>query len=238
MILNRRKTVLGSSLAYCITQDGKLTGDIVIPEGWTTHAASLTNNNSNMTSVVFPTTYTMLPSAACVNSENLESVTFKAPVTDVPMQAFYQCTGMTHLDIDWTQIKAIGSGGFYMALLIANFPNGIDVRLDNAVSIADNGLSGCTAIRTLHLGNKLTNCAAAFSANTHTLTVEEGFDCNLPVGGMRASDTDWAGIIANYKDNSSTGITRTLTLPAADYAALSEETLAAAKAKGLTVASA
>lgn len=67
--------------------------------------------------------------------------------------------------------------------------------------------------------------------------VAEGFDCNLSLGSLDGLNTV-SQIVDSFKDNSTTGVTRILTIHADVYELVSAATFAAAGAKGLTIASA
>ncbi len=87
-----------------------------------------------------------------------------------------------------------------------------EIVLPNSLQYLQNAcFSGCTALDNIHLPKGMLGVNAAFGSCTGitTFTVEEGFNCDLPLGACQLLSTDSViGIIDNYANNSG----KTLTL--------------------------
>lgn len=139
-------------------------------------------------------------------------------------------------------VTRIGAGAFYnnQSLAGVSLPSTI-VRIDG--NAASNGaFRGCSALTSIALPASLTLIQPYAFRGCSSLTspsIAEGFDCVVSFYDISAVTTDAvSAIVTNYKDNSATGVTRTLTLHATVYAALAQAIFDAATAKGLTIASA
>lgn len=101
-------------------------------------------------------------------------------------------------------------------------------------------LYGFTSLTTLKLPKSLTFVAGnALSAcgNITDIVLEDGFDCSLSIiGQSNLTEAVVQAMVAAYKNNALTGVTRTLTLASEVYDRLSAATILAATAKGLSIA--
>lgn len=109
---------------------------------------------------------------------------------------------------------------------------------DGLLHINMSAFTGCTALDNLNLPKTVTMVNTSAFANCtgiKTFTVEQGFNCDLPLGDCSALTVDSVvGIINNYKNASG----KTLTVHSNVFAQLTEDILTTATNKGLTIAEA
>lgn len=150
-----------------------------------------------------------IPAQAFSNYATLEKAIIGEGTYYIRNYAFSTCKKLTEIVLPNT-LKGIYNFVFVNCILLDN------VHLPKSVtSIHSTSFSGCTGIK--------------------TFTVEQGFNCDLPLGYCSALTVDSVvGIINNYKDASG----KTLTVHANVFAQLTEDIIATATNKGLTIAEA
>lgn len=130
-----------------------------------------------------------------------------------------------------TRIGAYAFAGC-ASLTLPSIPNGISV-------IDDWAFSGCTGITNMCLPKSIVSIGEhAFYGCTEIsdFKVDYGYDANLPLGSCKLLSVDCIrGIIENFADNGSTGVTRTLNLNPDVYALLSRDVMQSASQKGITI---
>ncbi len=118
------------------------------------------------------------------------------------------------------------------SLTLSSIPDGISV-------IGDWAFSDCTGITNMYLPQSIASIGEhAFYGCTKIsdFKVDCGYDANLPLGSCKLLSADCIkGLIENFADNSSTGVTRTINLNPEVYALLNREVLHSASQKGITI---
>lgn len=199
----------GSGMQY--DENALLTGDVVFPEGITT----IPNNyfyrtgieyTGKVTSITFPSTLETLGESAIRYIPTLHTINFKG-----------------------NNLKSIGN---YCFMANANLT---ELILPEGVETIGNGAIGYIYIERIHLPASCTsihNDAFARDSNLTNVTVGNGFNCNLNISAGTFTADIINSIITNYADNSG----KTLTVGSTNLAKLSDDDIAVATAKGLTLA--
>ena len=200
----------GDSGGLQLDENALFTGDVVFPEGVT----MIPNNyfyrsgieyTGAVTSITFPTTLVSLGESAIRYIPTLQAVKFKG-----------------------NNLKTIGRYCF-----MAN-PNLKEMILPEGLETINYASIGYINIEKLHLP------ASCISIDTYAfdsdyslidVSVGVGFNCDLNISSGTYTADVINSIIANYADNSG----KTLTIGSTNLAKLSDDDIAAASAKGLTL---
>lgn len=91
---------------------GKLTTNLIIPDGVTSIGSDAFNNCTGITSVSIPDSVASIGSGAFSGCDNLTSVSIGSGVTSIGMYAFYDCENLTNVNIP-NSVTNIGSRAFY-----------------------------------------------------------------------------------------------------------------------------
>jgi hypothetical protein len=199
--------------------------------------ASTTTNLSNcsfLQSVELKNNYTQIGNSAFQNCHLLANVLIPESVTSIGASAFQTIYLMKNITIP-SSVTSIGQAAF-------QYNYGIkELTISNAISVIGPGMFNyCRTMIKISLPNTITSFDSTALANCSSLSVillDNNFDADINISASTLySHQVLLGMIAAYKDNSGTGVTRTLTIGATNLAKLTSAEIAVAAAKGLTLA--
>ena len=201
----------GDSGGLQLDENALFTGDVIFPEGVTTIPNSYFFRNGieytgDVKSITFPTTLTSLGESAIRYIPTLQAVTFKG-----------------------NNLKTIGRYCFMAD------PNLKEVILPEGVETIEYAAFGYINIEKLYLpASCISIDSGAFDSDSNltAVSVGVGFNCDLKISSGTFTAEILNAIIANYAENSG----KTLTVGSTNLAKLSDDDIAAASAKGLTLA--
>lgn len=139
----------GGNGIYPIGENGRPTGDVMVPSGVTTLDKYVFTYNSNVTSITFSEGLISMGAEACKNDVNLESVSLPSTFKTFGQSTFESCSKLTTVNIpDSITELVIGSRCFWGCNLSNESANKL---ISKSSEIQDYGFYGCKNIKSIEI---------------------------------------------------------------------------------------
>lgn len=148
-VLNISGGTSGGNGIYPIGENGRPTGDVIVPSGVTTLDKYVFSYNSNVTSITFSEGLVSTGTEACCSDGNLESVSLPSTFKTFGQKTFESCGNLTTVNIpDEVTGLVIGSRCFWNCNLSDESANKL---ISKSSTIQDYGFYGCKNIKSIEI---------------------------------------------------------------------------------------
>ena len=139
----------GRNGIYPIGENGRPTGDVIVPSGVTTLDKYVFSYNGNVTSITFSEGLISTGSEACYSDNNLVSVSLPSTFKTFGQKTFESCGNLTTVNIpDEVTGLVIGSRCFWNCNLSDESANKL---ISKSSTIQDYGFYGCKNIKSIEI---------------------------------------------------------------------------------------
>ena len=139
----------GGNGIYPIGENGRPTGDVIVPSGVTTLNKYVFSYNSNVTSITFSEGLVSTGTEACYSDSKLESVSLPSTFKTFEQKSFESCGKLTTVNIpDSVTGLVIGSRCFWGCNLSNESANKL---ISKSSTIQDYGFYGCKNIKSIEI---------------------------------------------------------------------------------------
>ena len=149
-VLNISGGTSGGNGIYPIGENGRPTGDVVVPSGVTTLDKYVFAYNSNVTSITFSEGLVSTGTEACYSDSKLESVSLPSTFQTFGQKTFESCSNLTTVNIpnEVTEL-VIGSRCFWDCSNLSN--ESANKLISKSSTIQDYGFCGCKNIKSIEI---------------------------------------------------------------------------------------
>ena len=140
----------GGNGIYPIGENGRPTGDVIVPSGVTTLDKYVFSYNSNVTSITFSEGLVSTGTEACCSDGNLESVSLPSTFKTFGQKTFESCGNLTTVNIpDEVTGLLIGQRCFWGCSNLSN--ESANKLISKSSTIQDYGFCGCKNIKSIEI---------------------------------------------------------------------------------------
>ena len=149
----------GGNGIYPIGEDGRPTGDVIIPEGVVSLYQYIFYQNANVTSVKLPDTLTTLSANCFQQCTNLERINIPTNVNTISAYAFHSCSSLKNVTLS-KNVTNITDYAFYGCLNLCSLdlPQDISFNVGNYAfrnsGITSDGVNNILKQASLKFGQK------------------------------------------------------------------------------------